>query len=284
VRAIAQLSDPHFGRVDADVQRALLCDLKRARLDLVLLTGDITQRARRAEYRAARAFIEALPAVPWLALPGNHDIPLFDLFTRCTAPYRLYRRFVCAELEPCYADETFALRCVNAVRAARHKHGSLSVQQIERIAAQLRASRRPFELIATHHPLAVPRSEDLRNLARGAQTALRAWTDAGADLFLGGHIHLPYCGAVRPQGSARSAVLLQAGTAISTRVRRGAPHSYNRIVLRGSGEARRMRLEQRDYDAAARRFRTARAYRAERCDMGWRLRELWLPGASPPAR
>lgn len=270
---VAHLSDPHFGtEVDA-VAAGLQEELRAQPADLLVVTGDVTQRARRGQFLRARAFLDALPAAPRLLLPGNHDIPLFDLFTRVTRPYRLWTRYLGPELEPAHEDEALTLLCVNATRATRRKHGVISSDQIERTARRLETARGALRVVAVHHPLAVPVASDARNRARGADAALERWIDAGADLVLGGHIHLPYCISVASR-AGRRAILLQAGTAVSRRVRRGAPNSYNRIVLeRGSG-GRAMCIERRDWDASAARFHTAARHEAAETRAGWTLRTL----------
>lgn len=268
---IAHISDPHFGTVDLPVQEALLSDLRRDDVDLIVLTGDITQRARSSQFRAAREFLDALSPKPWIAIPGNHDIPLFDVFTRLLRPYRLFNRFISSEIEPGYADDQVALMCVNATRRTRHKNGVLREREVEEAATRLKAVQQPFRVVATHQPLAVTLDTELHNLARGAEHALDRWINAGADLFIGGHIHLPYCTLVRARSNARTAVVLQAGTAVSLRVRHGVPNSYNRLMFDGTNGAHRMRLERCDYDMATRCFGMKHTYTAERTPSGWNL-------------
>src|SRR5687767_2800553 len=102
---IAHISDPHFGTIDPPVQDALLAELCRDDVDLIVLTGDITQRARASQFRAAREFLDALSPKPWIAIPGNHDIPLFDVLTRFLRPYRLFNKFISRQIEPRYSDD-----------------------------------------------------------------------------------------------------------------------------------------------------------------------------------
>jgi 3',5'-cyclic AMP phosphodiesterase CpdA len=264
---IAHISDPHFGTVDVPVRDALLRELRAEHIDLVVLTGDITQRARASQFHEAREFLDALKPKPWIAIPGNHDIPLFDVLTRAFQPYRLFNRFISNEIEPSYAMEDVAVVCFNATRRTRHKNGVLPRRPVTQTAKRISALSQPFKIVATHQPLAVTLDSERHNVARGADRALEQWINAGADLFIGGHIHLPYCTLVRAPGSARTAVVLQAGTSISLRVRHGVPNSFNRLVF----DARSMRLERCDYDAALTSFTTTRTYQAERTPTGWTL-------------
>lgn len=245
---IAQISDPHFGTEVGAVRDALLADLHAHPPDLLLLTGDITQRARRAQFAAARDFLDALPPTPRLCLPGNHDLPLFDVFTRFTRPYGRFRRFISAQREPVFEDARLAVLSVDATSPWRHKDGKVDAAQIEGIASRIARLPQPFRLVATHQPLASATVGDRRNVIHGAQQALPRWIGAGADLFLGGHIHLPYCLPVGTPDGRRRAMLLQAGTCISHRTRQGVPNSYNIIVLEQDLAQRRMHMEQRDFD------------------------------------
>ena len=86
---LLQISDPHFGTEQAPVVDALLTLAHAQRPDLVVLSGDITQRARRAQFAAARRFVERLAPSALLAIPGNHDIPLFNPVARLLWPYAL---------------------------------------------------------------------------------------------------------------------------------------------------------------------------------------------------
>jgi 3',5'-cyclic AMP phosphodiesterase CpdA len=251
---IAHLSDPHFGTVIPAVRDALLAELQTHPPDLILLTGDITQRARRDQFVEARRFMDALPRVPCLSLPGNHDLPLFDLVTRLVKPYDHYRSYISPELQPEYVDERVAVLCVDATSRLRHTDGTLSQGQIDRTAERLARLDLPFRLVATHQPLAAMLDSDVRNVARGAAQALDRWIAAGADLFLGGHIHLPYCIEVRTQDLRQSGVVLQAGTCLSNRLRNGIPNSYNLVSLQRQGSQRHLIIERRDYDAASDRF------------------------------
>lgn len=259
---IAHLSDPHFGTVLPTVRGALLRELLAQPPDLILVTGDITQRARRIQFVEARDFLRALPPVPRLCLPGNHDLPLFDLFTRSLRPYQRYRRHISAELEPVFSDERIAVLCIDATSPLRHKDGALTDEQIERTAARLARHTQPFRLVATHQPLAALDARDQANVAHGARRALDRWIASGADLFLGGHIHLPYCLEVRTTDRRDSSLLAQAGTCLSRRVRDGIPNSYNLITLQQQAGERRMQIERRDYDAGSGRFAPARRHEA----------------------
>lgn len=229
---LLQISDTHFGTEQPPVLEALVALAAQQRPDLVVLSGDITQRARPSQFRTAKAFVDRLGA-PVLAVPGNHDIALFDLWSRLTRPYARYTEAFGANLEPVYSSPDMLVIGVNTTRAWRHKHGEVSTAQIDRVAKLLiAATTQQLRLVVVHQPAAVAHAEERANLLRGHDAALRTWSAAGADLVLGGHIHLSYTLAVH--GLPRRLWVLQAGTAISSRTRPEAPNSVN--ILRW-GEA-----------------------------------------------
>lgn len=231
---LLHLSDTHFGTERPRVIEALLALAARERPDVAVLSGDITQRARPAQFRAAKAFADRLGA-PLLAVPGNHDIALFDLWARAARPYARYARAFGTDLEPVHASRDLLVVGVNTTRAWRHKEGEVSPLQIDRVAALLRKARpRQLRVVVVHHPAAVSRPEDRRHLLRGHHAALRAWSTAGADLVLGGHIHLPY--TLAPPGLARRLWVVQAGTAVSARTRPGVPNSVNIVRWKGGAD------------------------------------------------
>lgn len=250
-RRVLHLSDPHFGCEQPNVVDDLLRLAPSLRAEVLVLTGDITQRARRRQFDAARRFVDALEIDTALVLPGNHDVPLFALWTRVRHPHAGFVRVFGDNLEPRHADADLLLLGLNTTRWWRHKHGEVSPSQMERVRAELRAATASqLRVVLTHHPAQVPRDDARKDLLRGHEAALRAWTDAGADLVLGGHIHLP--GVVRTptsrDGGPRAWVVL-AGTAVSRRVRREAGPSFN--LVRWRPQARRVDVERWDHEGAS---------------------------------
>ena len=245
---LQQISDTHFGTEQPQVVDALVTLARLQQPDLLVLSGDITQRAKPAQFQAARALMDRLGA-PFVAIPGNHDIPLFDVWTRIRRPYARHIAAFGAELEPVFSSADLMVICVNTTRAWRHKHGEVSAQQIDRV-AQLLAQAQPDQLrvVVVHQPIAVARTEDAPNLLRGHAAALQRWAAAGADLVLGGHIHLPYVVAL--QGLARPLWAVQAGTAVSARVRDGVPNSVNLLRWSADSATGCCQIEQWDFSAA----------------------------------
>lgn len=249
---LLQVSDLHFGTEQPAVMEALVSLAGRLRPDVVVLSGDITQRARQAQFRAARAFVDRLGA-PVLAIPGNHDIPLFNLWARLRHPYAQHIAAFGTNLEPVHDSPDLRVVCVNTTRARRHKHGEVSAAQVERVASALQGAQ-PGQLrvVVVHQPVAVTRTEDVQNLLRGHEAALLRWAQAGADIVMGGHIHLPF---VKPlQGLARPMWAVQAGTAVSSRVRNGMPNSVNLLRWGAAAPEGHCAVEQWDFSSTDQAF------------------------------
>ena len=233
---IAHLSDLHFGAADQAVVAALAGDLRRERPDLVAVSGDLTQRARHAEFHAAAQFLRDLPA-PVLAVPGNHDITPFDLVERFTDPWVRWRRHMGPETEPVWTDAEVAVVGLNTARRAgfhpNWARGRVRRSGLARLEARLSALPPGlFRIVVAHHPFAAPSLQPDAPLVGGATAALACFARSGVRMVLTGHLHLP---DVPPVGGVRLA-LVQAATATSHRLR-GAPNAWHRIEVR-AGEAR----------------------------------------------
>jgi 3',5'-cyclic AMP phosphodiesterase CpdA len=255
---LLQISDPHFGTEQPPVVEALLRLAKTLQPDLVVMSGDITQRARRAQFSAARVFVNTFGATPFVVVPGNHDIPLYNLFARVAHPYANHQRVFGNDLEPVFESAELLVIGVNTTRPYRRKDGEVSAQQVERVVRRLdHATVRQLRVVVTHQPVAAARANDIRNLLHGREHAIERWSQAGVDLILGGHIHLPY---VTPLHAAyknlpRQMWAVQAGTSLSSRVRGAVPNSVNVIDYDASNAgARRAIVARWDFNRASASF------------------------------
>lgn len=249
---LLHISDTHFGTERTEVVDALIDCAARLRPDLVVLSGDITQRARRNQFAAATDFVARLGPAPVLPIPGNHDIPLYNLYARWRHPYANYRRAFGENLAPVWQGRGMHVVAVNTTRPGRHTDGEVSPQQCREVSGLVRqAGPGDLRIVVTHQPMHVLRPEDENNLLHGSEPAARDWAAEGVDLLLGGHIHLPYVGRLsdRFAGLPREVWVVQAGTAVSRRVRDGVPNSVN--VIRHDRDAAICRVERLDYGGPA---------------------------------
>src|SRR5688572_26548530 len=153
---IAHLSDVHFGAHDPFVVAGAEVWLAEHRPDLIVISGDFTQRAKVEQYREAGAFLDRLEAagLKTLGVPGNHDIPLYDVVRRFTRPLDRYRRFIDDDLCPWFESERFAVLGINTARSLTFRNGRINREQMALIRKCFRdvpADR--TRLLVTHHPL-----------------------------------------------------------------------------------------------------------------------------------
>src|SRR5688572_18252407 len=152
MRTIVHLSDLHFGRLDRRVVAPLVAAIGEAAPDLVTVSGDFTQRARVSQFVLARDFLESLPG-PRLVVPGNHDVPLYDVARRFLWPLARYRRFIADDLEPMFIDAEIVALGLNSARSLTFGRGRLNARQIEKAADRLRGVPPGLiKIIVTHHP------------------------------------------------------------------------------------------------------------------------------------
>ena len=232
MRTLVHLSDLHFGRVDAQIIDPLIKAVSEIRPDLVTVSGDLTQRARSGQFREARAFLDQLPQ-PQIVVPGNHDVPLHNVFTRFLKPLDKYRRYITDDMQPAYADEEIVVVGVNTARSLTIKGGRINEDQVASIREKLcGAGDEVVKAVVTHHPFDLPEGYKDRELVGRAEMAMAGLADCGADLFLAGHLHISHTShtAMRYKIRGHSALVVQAGTASSTRGR-GEANSFNVIRI-----------------------------------------------------
>jgi len=265
MRTLVHLSDIHFGRVDYSLISPLMEAVRRSRPDLVAVSGDLTQRARTHEFQAARAFLDSLPT-PQIVVPGNHDVPLHNVWTRFASPLGKYRRYISRDLEPFYQDQEIAVLGINTARSLTIKGGRINGQQAALMRQRLcSVGAGVIKVVVTHHPIDLPEGYGEMDLVGRARLALDALADCAPDLFLAGHFHIGQAGhAVRREAVGRPALFVQAGTATSTRGR-GQANSFN--ILRLDGDD--LTIERHDWVPEQADFVASRLERFRRSPGGW---------------
>jgi 3',5'-cyclic AMP phosphodiesterase CpdA len=264
---VVHLSDLHFGRVDAALLSPLRMRVASLRPDLVVVSGDLTQRARPAQFREARRFLDSLPGRV-LAVPGNHDVPLYNVFQRFFQPFDKYRRLISADLEPAYVDDEIAVAGVNTARSAAFKGGRINREQMARTRALLcPLPDAVVKIVVTHHPFDLPPGHGERDLVGRAAQAMRVFAECGADILLSGHLHASHASDTRLRYRIDGfvALVVQAGTATSTRGR-GESNSFNLLRISHPN----VEVQRFSWDGTA--FAPTDAARYEHGPEGWRRR------------
>jgi 3',5'-cyclic AMP phosphodiesterase CpdA len=227
---IIHLSDPHFGTVPPDLPGALAATLATLAPDAVILSGDLTQRARPAQFAAARRFVESCPR-PLLAIPGNHDIPLFNLPLRLLAPWRNWSRSLTLPLEGEITTPRALITGINTANPHVWKDGLIRPEQLDRLAALFARAGDRRRIVALHHPPEPPNGE--APSLSGAAEAVAAFARMGVDMVLSGHLHFTH---IAPLTAAPTILSVQAGTCLSSRTRNDG-NAFSMIDLTDEGAA-----------------------------------------------
>lgn len=280
MRRLMHISDIHFGRVDHATVEPLIRAAQEVRPDVIVVSGDLTQRAHKSEFREARLFLDALPQ-PQLIVPGNHDVPFYNIAARFLTPLANYRRYIGPELEPRYEDAELIIQGVNTARSLTWKNGRINVRQIELIRSSFcgdanatTATAPRTKILVTHHPLDLPRRFGDGHLVGRAQPAMETLADCGVDLLLAGHYHIAHTGDTRARYPIASfaALVVQAATTTSSRTRE-EPNSFNLLSI----EPGDITIDTYTWRPADGVFAALLTERFHRSPQGWMRRETLVP-------
>lgn len=222
MRTLFHISDVHFGPPHLpEVAEGVLAFIDERRPELVVLSGDLTQRAKPEQFRQARRFVDRIP-VPSLVVPGNHDVPLYRVWERVFSPFGAYKEHFSEELEPVYRTDGLLAVGINTAHGWTLKDGRITYKRLAEVAEILdSASERQFKVVVAHHHLIPPPTFGTQRVSGNAYEAIDIFSQAGVDLILSGHQHISYIGNSEefyPKGRP-PVVILHSGTTTSNRGR-----------------------------------------------------------------
>ena len=268
---VYHISDLHFGRERPPLVRALVEEINAGAPELVAVSGDLTQSARRREFAATRDFLAQL-APPVLVVPGNHDVPDWDLIRRLLRPWRRYGRYITEDLFPRYASPTLAVLGLNSARRwSPHtdwSRGRLSPHQMEEVmrffaVVEPSAAR----VVVMHHPFITHELTLGRGVIGRKEMALECFGRSQVDLMLSGHLHIYHSETMAAATGGRTLVAAQAGTTLSDRLVASYANSYNAIEL----DRHRIRIRFRCWSEDGGGFSDCERLDYCRTALGWAL-------------
>ena len=270
MRTIVHLSDLHFGRVNPLLVDPVIKSVNELGPNIVAISGDLTQRARSYQFKEARSFLDALPK-PQIVVPGNHDVPLHNVFARFLQPLTKYKRYITDDLQPTYEDEEVVIVGVNTARSLVVKGGRINEVQVGRLRDKFCSlGSEVVKVVVTHHPFDLPEGHDERDLVGRAQMAMTGLAECGADLFLAGHLHISHTGHTKRYNiHGHSALVVQAGTATSTR-ERGEANSFNLLRIAHP----EITVEKFTWNPSTASFAVSSAEQFTQTDQGWLRNDL----------
>jgi len=230
---ILHLSDLHFGTEKLACMAAIRLFCQEQQIEAVVVSGDLTQRARYIQFHDCKKFLESLN-LPYLVVPGNHDIPLYHVWSRIFSPFTRYKLFF-GHMETTLETEHFYIIGVNSIRRRYHTRGHISLEQIQQIDQSLMiAPADKIKLIVVHQPFYTPPNDShgVKDCPMLGRMALESWSQSGLNGLLHGHLHQSAVydlNQIYHLGAAHPVLDIHAGTATSYRLHHGLPNSFNVI-------------------------------------------------------
>jgi 3',5'-cyclic AMP phosphodiesterase CpdA len=273
MKTIIHLSDLHFGRIRKPVMAPLIKEIESFKPDLLVISGDLTMRAKTKEFAETKAFLDSLP-YPKIIVPGNHDIPLYNIFSRFFRALKKFKHYITEDLFPIYRDEEMAVYGLNTARSWLIMKGEVDLEQISKICAELnKLPNHLIKIIVTHHPFDLPFSKKQIYLIKRSRIAMEMLLLSRADLFLAGHVHasITHIPEICKEMGYNS-LLIQAGTATSVRTRR-EENAFNVLKL----DYPRLEVTTYFWDLDQGNFHPKVSQNYQHSKNGWKINDVNIP-------
>lgn len=237
---LLQISDLHFGPFYVpEVADALLRALPALEMDMIIVSGDFTQRAKRSEYADAKAFLAQLPKLPTVVVPGNHDVPLYRVAERVMKPYALYKEYISNDLDTVHHTDNAVIVALNSTAPLRATvNGRIRQWQLDFVGQAFEGVPAAVaKIVVAHHHFAPAPDYEGGQVMPNAKRAIDRFTDLHVDMIIGGHLHRSYIGNsldVYPgENREHGIIIVQSGTTTSRRgrAREREKNTFNQIRI-----------------------------------------------------
>jgi 3',5'-cyclic AMP phosphodiesterase CpdA len=231
MRTVVHLSDLHFGRNDENVVKAIIKTVKKISPDVLIVSGDLTQRAKKEEFKKAKDFLNCFN-IKKIVIPGNHDISLYNPVKRLLYPFHDYKKYISKNLEPIYCDKEVSIIGLNTARRNKITRGKITSEQAALISNFFKNAGKAVRIVVAHHPFDLPDTYSHRKMVIGAKKVIHDLVAAEVDLILGGHMHITHTRSIadRYQIAGKAGLVIQAST-VSKRSR-GEKPTFNLIKIK----------------------------------------------------
>lgn len=230
---IIHLSDLHFGTEAPDLLAELLKSIAEQKADYAIISGDFTQIGSQSEFEKAHHFLSQLPC-PYIAIPGNHDVPALNIWERLTRPYSKYKEFITSDLNPVYKSDHCLIAGLNSARRAlphwNWANGAVSSKQRQNL-REFYKDYKGWRICTLHHPVHKVQEMPIDVTVFGRKRTLDTFYDLKIDLVLTGHVH--HASVTTLGDHVHQCVYVSASTALSSRTR-NHENGYNVIDLQGN--------------------------------------------------
>lgn len=236
MRRVVQISDLHFGKSDGTLLEPLRQAIEEIAPHVLIVSGDLAEHATEREFRQAAAFLRILPK-PQVVVPGNHDMPFYNLWERAFVGLKRFHDIVSPEIPDCFEDDELVILGADTSRVWPIRGGSLSSLQLEKLAQDFaKVPPAKVRMLVTHHPFDLPMAQNRRLIVGHARRSIKRLAPV-VDILLAGHIHLSSTGStsIRYKTAGHALAFVQAGTAVSTRDK-GEKNSFNSLLIKGGDD------------------------------------------------
>ena len=214
---IVHISDLHFGMNRLEIADAFLQDLSSVKPELIIISGDLTQRAKDEQFLALQIFLKQLPAEV-LVVPGNHDIPLCNVYSRFISPFKAYRHYVGNQFKDKFSNDDIAILGINSVNPYKIKDGKLSKKNLKAINYYFKTEDKSANILFFHHNF--DQLKDMHKPLENEKQFLSYLKDSKVNIVCTGHLHFAHVGLIQ-KNNKKPCLVLHAGSLLCTRSRDG---------------------------------------------------------------